>query len=235
MLVLAAFAFSHPFQGGAPGQGEPGMGAIGQRLYVTVDGAHLEVAYVAEVPALRIFKEAKAEGAGADYATRKIEELRGAVRATWNGEPVPLAPVTVLDPARKGDGDFLEFHATGEGALPSTTGTLVLRNGNFPDEGGYFSTEVKLGPGIVCDESTLVEVRGGTLRNNRHAAWVRDEGARDLKLRLRPAHVWEDASGTSPLPVRMAGAIPRPAWLLPAAIATPVLLLGALLVARRLR
>lgn len=235
MLLLAALASSHPFQGGGPGQGEPGMGAIGQRLHVVVDGARIEVAYVAEVPALRIFKEAKAEGAGSDYATRKIEELRGAVRATWNGAPVPLTPVVVLDPARKGDGDFLEFHATGEGALPSSSGTLVLSNGNFPDEGGYFSTEVKLGAGIVCEESTLVEVRGGTLRNNRHAAWVRDEAARDLRLTLRPAHLWEDATGTGALPVRMAGAIPRPPWLLPAAVAAPVLLLGALLVARRLR
>lgn len=208
-MVLVALAFAHPYVSSGPGKGEPGMGVVGQRLAVVLTPEGVDVHYVAELPAMRVYQEAKAMGAGPTYAADKIEELRGAVRVTWNGVSVPLTRVDVDNPARRGDGDFLEFHLAGHGTLQGE-GTLRVSNGNFPDEGCYFDTELSLGPGLVVTDTSLAKVRDGKVRDNKNGAWVRDEAARELTASVRAARPWEDAAGTAPLPQRMAGAMAWP-------------------------
>lgn len=205
-MLLLGLAFAHPF-GSSPGQGEPGSGVVGQRLRIEVTGDSVQIEYVAEVPAMRVYREAKAVGADATYAARRIEELRDAVRASWEGEALRLEPVEIPSPARAGEGGFLEFHARGRAAV-RLPGRLHVRNGNFPDESSYFMTTVTLGPGLVAERSTLLTVKDGRPRDNRNGAWRRDEAAREVEVELRRARPWEEAGGEAPIAVRSAGALP---------------------------
>lgn len=222
MLWLVPFVLAHPFTGKG-GAGEPGASIVGQRLAVRVDTDHVTVEYIAEVPAMRVYKEAKAEGADATYATKKLEELRGNVHATWQDTPLPLTSVTLADPARAGEGGFLEFHVKGEAPI-SGAGTLHVRNGNFPDENAYFMSDVTLGPGVVVEASSLLQVRSGLPRENKHGAWVREESARELSMTVRPAKLWEIATGDGKLPVRTVGLLAERRWIfgLPALLLLPL-------------
>lgn len=231
MLFLVALALAHPFSG-KPGAGEPGSNIVGQRLLIRVEASRVEVEYVAEVPAIRVYREAKAEGADSTYAARKIEELRGNIHATWDGAPLPLTPVPIDAPARNGEGGFLELHARGEAAI-GRAGTLHVRNGNYPDENAYFMSDVTLGPGVVATGSSLLTVVGSRARDNTHGAWVQRESARELDVTVRPAALWEVAEGDAKLPLRTEGLVPRRTWVfgLPVLVLVPALVF----VVRRLR
>jgi len=57
----------------------------------------------------------------------------------------------------------------------------------------------------VVTRSTLVRVKDGRLRDNRHGAWTREESSRELEIGLRRAWPWERVAGVRTLPERMAG------------------------------
>lgn len=172
----------------------------------------MRVDYYAEVSAIRVYKEAKADGAGKDWAARRAEEFRDGVRVRWNGTDLPLTPLSVEKPGKTTEADYVEFHIAGLAALPSTNGELRLEMGNFPDEPCYGAVSVSVPGTLVVTGSSLAAVRGGRLRDNVHGAWRRDDKARVATLQIRPSKPWEFGD-IGPLPSRLEGLIPWPrAW-----------------------
>lgn len=212
ILALCLDASGHP--SGTVNASDPNGGMPGQRLEVQVSLGHIRVDYYVEIAAIRLYKEAKAEGAsGPEWAERRVETLRSGVRARWNDTELSLAPLAVAEPAQLKESSYVELHLAGESALPPGPGVLQLRMDNYPDEPCYYAVSVALEGGLVVTETDLGHVRDGRLRDNRHGAWRRDDAARSTALSIRPTRLWESrASG--PLPARLEGLVPAaiPAW-----------------------
>lgn len=202
MLLLATLAFAHP--GSAPGAPAGMRDHIGHRVEIVVDGETVVLAYVAEIPERRVLAEAR-EATAPGYGERLLDTLAGEVKLTWDGAPLPATRVPIADAVKAGDGGFLDFAVSWKADLPGTTGTLGVRNGNYPEDPGFFATSVTLGGGWMADETSLLKVRNGRLRDNWHGAWVKDESAREPWVKIRPALFFERASEPQPLPKRMTG------------------------------
>lgn len=209
-LLFVPLAHAHPATSGVPGATRD---VIGQRLEVRLLPAEVEVEYVAEVPQRRVWAEAKADGAASGWADARLEELAGGLTVLWDGAPLATEAIALEDPARAGENGFVELRVARRAALPDDEGTLSLRNANFPDERCFFATEVEVSGALVVTETSLLRVKDGRLRDNRHGAWVREEAAREPKVTVRRATLFERAEGTSPLPTRMQGIVrDAPPW-----------------------
>lgn len=227
-------AHAHPQSGSLRGAADPGGITPGQRIEAQIEAGVLHIDYYAEVATMRIYQEARKENAGPDWALGRVEELRGGVRARWDGQGLALLPVHVEKPVTTGkEADFVEFHLAGQAVLPADAGELQLEMGNFPDEPSYLAVSVKVAGDVVVEKTSLAKVQAGNLRDNVHGAWRRNEAARVATLTIRPAHVWERGSA-GPLPSRLAGMIPLPiGWKLGAAVAFSLTAAATTLVAAR--
>jgi hypothetical protein len=218
VALFSSFAAAHP--GWLPGGGSTGeaQSTVGQRVALHVASDAVTMEYVAELPAADLYRDARLDG-GQDYVLRRLTELYDGVTLTWDGQPLQRTRVEVKDPARAVERNFVELHVAAEAPLPSPSGTLGVRIGNFPDDPCYFATEVTLAGDLVVESSNLATVRAGRLRDNRHGAWLRDESGREPSLTIRPARWWEVAATDQPLPQRMAGLDTLRPPLLPIALA----------------
>jgi len=202
---------------------------VGHRVQLTVGADAVDVSYVAELPERRVLEEARG-ATGAGYATRLLEGLRGEVKITWDGAPLPATPVAIAEPVKPGDGGFLEFTVGWRATLPGDHGRLGVRNGNYPEDPGFYATSITLDGRWVADATSLLSVKNGRVRDNWHGAWVKDERGREPWVDLRPAGFLERAAGPAPLPERMAGVTDDgpPPWLLAilALALVPIALLG---------
>lgn len=214
LLILAAVASAHP--GGASSAAEPNGGMPGQRVEVAVAADHLRVDYFAEIAAMRLYKEARAEQAeGPDWAAGRAEALRPGVRVRVDGAEVALGAVAVEAAATLKESGFVELHVAGEAPLPPGAREVEVRMENFPDEASYYAASVRLAGGLVVTGTNLGHVAAGRLRDNLHGAWRRTDDARVTTFALRPTHPWEDHA-EGPLPERLEGIVGldrRVSWL----------------------
>lgn len=238
MLLLVPLLHAHP--GSAPGASGAARDTIGHRVALTVGAEEVELRYVAEVPERRVLEEARASAAPG-YGEQLLASLADGVRLTWDGEPLSATRIAVADGVKGGEKGFLDFTVSWRATLPDDSGTLGVRNGNFPDVEGFFATSVTLDGTLLAEETSLLKVKDGRIRDNWHGAWVKDESAREPWVRIRPAGLFERADEPSPLPQRMSGigAQEPPAWVfgLLALALVPIAWLGRKLGqrARRLR
>jgi hypothetical protein len=205
LLLLATLASAHPL--GAAGASDPNGGMPGQRAELSVTGGELRVDYFAEVAALRLYKEARAEGAsGPSWAMGRAESLRAGVKARYDGQTLPLEALPVDAPAELQPTGYVEFHLAARAPLPSPPGTLEFRMDNYPDEACYYAVSVRVGGEFVVTETGLGRVLSGRLRDNLHGAWRRSDAGRLTTLTLRAARPWEDST-PGPLPERLEGLV----------------------------
>ncbi len=222
-VLLLSAALAHPL--GAAGASDPNGGMPGQRIEVTVADAEVRVDYYAEVAALRLYKEAREEGAsGPSWALGRAESLRGGVKARWSGETLALSAVKVEPAAELKPTGYVEFHIASGAPLPSIAGTLEVRMDNFPDEPCYYAASVRLGGEFVATSTSLGRVLKGRLRDNLHGAWRRNEAGRVTTVALRTVRPWEDQT-PGPLPERLEGLVDRSSEAVPAAIGAGFLVL----------
>lgn len=206
VLLLVMLTAAHP-SGHGPGAEASSPAVLGQRVALVIEGEGVVVDYTAEVPMRRLLQEGPAEVAPGTVAAG----LAAGLHLTW-GES-PLVVVWAAPTARPGRGGFYDLGVQGRAALPGRTGRLALRNGNFPDEPGFYATAVTVPGDLVVTASSLARVQDGRVRDNRHGAWVKEESAREPWLELRPARFWEVREAAAPLPERMAGlAVLGPPW-----------------------
>jgi len=209
-LFALTLALAHPSaHRGAHGDAVPRV--VAQRLQLVLRANEVTVTYTAEVPQARVYADARERGEPVD--ARWLGELRGNLRARWNGVALELVEEAAPDAFREGDDGFFEFELRYRAPLPGEGGTLALSNGNFPYETSYFATEVRVSGDLVVTESTLVKFRDGRLREDGHDVWLKDESAREPSVTVRPAAFWERVSESRPLPERMVGTIPLPWWM----------------------
>ena len=217
MLLLLPLAVAHP--GSAAGAPEALRDYLGHRVALVVGADSVELRYVAELPERRILAEARASDAPG-YGERVLDSLAGELKLTWDGAPLPATRVAVAEPVKAGDGGFLDFAVAWRAPLPGTAGKLGVRNGNYPDDPGFFATEVTLDGRWMVDTTSLLRVKDGRLRDNWHGAWVKDENAREPWITLRPASTWERVDTPEPLPRRMTGIVQdQPPFWVPALLA----------------
>lgn len=223
MLLLLPFdALAHP--GALHGRaGVPSL-TIGQRVALRIGPDSVELAYVAEVPGVTLYREAREDG-GPDFLARRLDELADGVSLTWNGAALPTERVDVPEAARSVEAAYVELTVRERASLPSPSGELGVRIANFPDETCYFATEAEVSGALVVEATTLARVRDGRLRDNRHGAWQKDEVGREPRFTLRPATTWERRDGWAGMPERMAGIVPDgpPIWVWALAAASLVL------------
>ncbi len=206
VLALSLEAAAHP--SGATNASDPNGGMPGQRLEVQVDPGHLRVDYYVEISAIRLYKQARAEGAAAaEWAPKHVESLRPGVRAMWDDVELQLTPLAVKTPAQLKEASFVELHLAAEAALPAGPGTLKLRMDNYPDEPCYYAVSLSVDGSLVVTETDLGHVTAGRLRDNRHGAWRRGDAARSTRVALREAYLWEGRAD-GPLPERLEGLVP---------------------------
>lgn len=255
-LLLVSLALCHPGGHGVrSAEAHPGGTALGQRLEISLAPAaepgalHLQVEYVAELPAVRLQAEARPMGLAPGtptpedaldrYSRRQLGELASGVSATWEGANVALTDVELGEgeAVRAGDGGFVELHVRRAATLPGDAGTLRVVNRNHPDEGGYFATYASFDGRLVVTETSLAVVKDGHVRKNTHGAWTREESAREPTFTVRPAGFWEERDGTFPLPERLAGldSLAPPTRALAAGVGGLLVVVGGLLGLRERR
>lgn len=224
LLLAASLALAHPL--GASGAADPNGGMPGQRIELRVADGALRVDYYAEVAALRLYKEAKAEGAsGPSWAMGRAESYRSGVKARWNGETLGLTAVPVEPAADLKNTGYVEFHIAATAALPAPGGELEVRMDNYPDEPCYYAASAVIGGELVVAGTSLGRVYDGHLRDNLHGAWRRSDAGRVTSLTLRPTRPWEN-DDAGPLPERMEGLVDPSAWMWPARVGAAAILAG---------
>ena len=205
LLLVVAPAWAHP--GMSAGRSDPNGGMPGQRVEVSVGPGELRVDYYAEIAAIRLYKEARAEqAAGPTWAAGKAEALRTGLRVSQGGVDLPLTPVSVEKPAQIKETAFVELHLAATTPLHAEAGELTVRMENFPEEPCYYAASVNVDGAWVVVDTNLGHVKGGRLRDNQHGAWRRDDAARIATFTLRPTHPWEDHT-PGPLPERLEGLV----------------------------
>lgn len=221
ILLAVTLALAHPL--GAAGAADPNGGMPGQRIELRVADGQLRVDYYAEVAALRLYKEARAEGAsGPTWAMSRAETYRSGLKVRWNGETLPLGPVPVEPAADLKETGYVEFHVAATGTLPGPEGELEVRMDNYPEEACYYAASATVGGDLVVSGTSLARVYEGRLRDNLHGAWRRSDGARVTRLTFRPTRLWESEE-PGPLPERMEGLVDRATWVLPAQVVAAAL------------
>jgi hypothetical protein len=218
LLILAALC--HPgFGPMSSAEAHPEQAGIGHRVDIRVGpadarGQHPVVLdYVAEIPGARLYQEASAAN-DPRYPEHLAASLAGGVGLAWNGASLPMTDEAVTPVATEGDRGFVDLHLRRLTTLPGDDGEVKLLNRNYPEDASLFATWVQLPGSLVVGESTLVQVRDGILRKNRHGAWLKGADDREPSFRLRPAGVFERREGLFSLPERMAGleTLARPWW-----------------------
>ncbi|MDP2308852.1 MAG: hypothetical protein Q8P18_22715 [Pseudomonadota bacterium] len=202
MLLLVPLLYAHP--GSSPGASGAARDTIGHRMELIVGADEVELRYTAEVPERRVLEEARATPG---YGQQLLSSLADGVRLTWDGAPLPSTAIVVPDGVKGGEKGFLDFTVALRAPFPDDGrhGTIGVRNGNFPDVDGFFATSVTLDATLLAEETSLLKVKQGRIRDNWHGAWVKDEAAREPWVKIRPAGLLERGSGPLPLPQRMAG------------------------------
>ena len=218
LLVLLATAHAHP------GEATVNRGSeVGQRTEILVSPGSVRVAYVADMPRLRLYRELQAlsgalvPGAGPHVdpsasLPERLRELRAGLSVAFDGAPLPLRAEAVDVPLRPGDAGFVELRLAASASLPRPDGELVVRLGNWPDEEGWFSHRVDVDGRLVVTATSLLRTRPDGRAENLHDTWLRDGRARELHVRVRPAGWTERTDGPHPLPERLADAAAPPLW-----------------------
>jgi len=204
----------------------------GQRVEVALGSGTIRVDYFVELAAIRLYKEAKAEGAeGSTWAGRRAETLRSGLRVRLDDADVPLSPIAVEHSATLKEGNFVEFHVAAEATLADERGTLEVRMDNFPDEPCYYAASIEVDGGLVILETDLARVKDGRLRDNKHGAWRREDTGRSVRLRFRPTRTWE-SHARGPLPERIEGLVGVDARVSALGGVAGILAIGAVVVGR---
>ena len=85
-----------------------------------------------------------------------------------------------------GDTRFIAYHLRLSAPLTEGATTINLINGNWPEERALFATDVSVGPGVVLDASSQIDVDDdGHITYNRAGAWRGEEDERELRLAFR--------------------------------------------------
>ncbi len=226
-------ALAHPGMGGSAA--DPNGGMPGQRVEVALAPGTVRVDYFVELAAIRLYKEAKAEGAeGSTWAGRRAESLRSGLRVRLDDIELPLSPIAVEHSAAMKEGNFVEFHIAAAASLGVERGTLEVRMDNFPDEPCYYAASVDVDGALVIQATDLARVKDGRLRDNKHGAWRREDAGRSVRVGFRPTRLWE-SHAPGPLPDRLEGLVGVDARVYPLAGVAGILSVGSVLLGRKWR
>ena len=209
ILSFLALALAHPSGAGNPA--DPAAAPPGQRVEVSVAPGRLRVDYFVQLPAIRLYKEARLEGAaGEGWAAARAQALRAGLSVRVDGALLALESTSAPPATFVGTAE-VELHLAAEGDLPPLPTTVELRMDNFPDESSYYAASVTVDGALVVTETNLGHVVSGHLRDNRHGAWQRGEAARAVTFSLRATRPWE-GHAPGPLPERLEGLVPLEGW-----------------------
>ena len=183
LTLLSAMA--HPF----------GSTLYGHKTEVRLGADAVEVAYLLEVPTpilladLRRFMadiEAPSQADQDRHTAATLTELKDGLRLLVDGQTIPWRVEQSASPSGVGDTRFISYHLRLRALLPDGATTLNLVNSNWPDERALFATDVYVGPGVILDASSLIDVNDdGHITYNRAGAWRGEEQERELRLAFR--------------------------------------------------
>ena len=185
LWLAIASAWAHPF----------GSNLYGHKTDVRVYGDRVEVDYLAEIPTPVLLRELKSfmadieapVQADQDRHTEQMRtELSDGLRLLADGERLPWSQRECSETSGHGDSRFIAYHVCVSAELTEGSRTLNLINGNRPDETALFSTEVWVGPAVVLDASSQIDVdHHGQIVADRSGVWLGDERERELRLSFR--------------------------------------------------
>ena len=185
LLMTVLNALAHPF----------GSKLYGHKTEVWLSAERVEVRYLLEVPTpammadLRRFMTDIEQPTQADqdrHTAAIRDELRDGLRLLVDGEPQAWEEVQPEAPSGVGDTRFIAYHVALRSPLPADAQTLNLVNSNWPDERALFATDVYIGPGVVLDASSQIDVDAdGHIAYDRGGAWRGEERERELRLAFR--------------------------------------------------
>ena len=183
LALLSAWA--HPF----------GSKLYGHKTELRLSTDAVEVAYLLEIPTPVLLAELRGFMADIESPTQAdqdrhtaatLSELQDGLRLVVDGNTVPWLAEESEMPSGVGDTRFIAYHLRLKAALPEGATTLNLINSNWPDERALFATDVYVGPGVVLDASSQIDVDDdGHIVTNRAGAWRGEEAERELRLAFR--------------------------------------------------
>jgi len=209
-LSLAVDARAHPFE--AEIYGHEGL--------LTVDAQRVELAYTVEVPTRPLMEEMARflgpEKHRADdednqrFTEQQLSSLESGLALEVDGHRVPWTRLPDDRPSGVGDRRFVVFALRLEAPLESGAHDLRIVDGNFRGLEGVYRWDVSIAERLAIAGSSLYQVDGERLVEDRSGEWHADERDRELFLRVVPDEGFEARlnrwietwSGRTPEPFR---------------------------------
>jgi hypothetical protein len=185
-LLLAALApaQAHPFGSNLPAHD----------IELVLDAGRVQVDYSVEIPTADALREVKALlGRGprgplqeAWLRRQREQELHDGLSLVADGAALATEALPTLLPSGKGDSRFLRYAISLGADLPLAARTLVLRNGNLPDQPALFRAQLAVTDAVVLDAASIFDLEGEAVVANREGQWRMEEENRELRLAFRP-------------------------------------------------
>jgi nickel/cobalt exporter len=209
-LSLARDARAHPFE--AEIYGHEGL--------LAVEARRVELAYSVEVPTRPLMEEMARflgpEKRRADdddnrrFTEQQLSSLESGLALEVDGRRVPWTRLPDERPSGVGDRRFVVFALRLEAPLEPGAHDLRVVDGNFQGLQGVYRWDVRIAEPLAIAESSLYEVEGERLVEDRSGEWHADERDRALFLRVVPDEGFEARlnrkieawSGRTPEPFR---------------------------------
>ena len=162
---------------------------FGHQLDVVVEADRVVVDYMAEIPtsaALPEVKDLERQGIpAASYLGRKQAELASALVVQIDGVAVTPTPLPAPDPAA--DTKFATFEVKFSVPLqPGVAHSIVVSNGNAPEQVAYFRNNVDVVQSWVPQGSNLVDLDGVPPDSNWNGEWRMAEASRTVTVDVAP-------------------------------------------------
>lgn len=185
-LLIAALtpALAHPFGSNLPAHD----------LELVLDAGRVQVDYTVEIPTADALREVKALlGRGprgplqeAWLRRQREQELQDGLSLLVDGAALSAEALPTLFPSGTGDSRFVRYAISLGADLPPSARTLVLRNGNLPDQPALFRAQLAVTDAVVLDAASLFDVEDAAVVANREGQWRMEEESRELRLAFRP-------------------------------------------------
>jgi nickel/cobalt exporter len=190
-LSLALDARAHPFE----------AEIYGHAGNLTVDVDRVELAYTAEVPTRPLMQE-MAEFLGPEkrraddednrrFTEQQLASLSSGLSLEVDGQRVPWKRLPDDRPSGVGDRRFVVFALRLEAPLEAGAHELRVVDGNFRGLQSVYRWDVDVAAQLAIEESSLYDVEGERLVEDRSGDWHADERDREVTLRVVPDDGWE--------------------------------------------
>jgi hypothetical protein len=219
--LLALGAAAHPV----------GDRAAAQSTVMTVHRDRVDVDFYADVPEILVRTARPGSADRDEILAAMATELASGLMLLVDGEVVSMRVREPSPPPRPSSEHTMGFSLHLAAPLVPGPHRIEAVTANLVDTQSFYAGDVRVDPGLVVRDCSLVALRDGRIARDDTLRWTRGEQGRRLSVTLdRPRPPWWSVLAGEPAEPRRAAAAlrPRPGDLLRAGVLTPATLAASM-------